>query len=168
MVSLTNLRQSSSLTTSAAMIMTWLAPNCLALSLMPLSLVSLLATNTRFAPLFAYSYAICCDANTHIHTSLDRSSNNMKRERERDWPRRYQKKRRWWWRLCPPCFLGGRKCKATRRRLRSKEPAMHTPSSPCSPVEPPSSAPCSTNPLFRSNGEREREKETTLYLPAMF
>lgn len=60
-VSLMNLLQSSSLTTSAAIIITCLAPIRLAFSLIPRSLFSLRATNTRFALLFAYSYAICCN-----------------------------------------------------------------------------------------------------------
>ena len=57
-VSLTNLLQSSSLTTSTVIIVICFALIRLAFSLITRSLFSLLATNTRFALLIAYSYAI--------------------------------------------------------------------------------------------------------------
>lgn len=60
MVSLTKRLQSSSLTTSAAITNTCLAPRMRAFSLMPNSRCSLLATKTKLAFLLAYSYAICC------------------------------------------------------------------------------------------------------------
>lgn len=70
MVSLTNLLQSSSLTTSAAIIMTCFAPIYLAFSRIPLSLCSLRAINTRFTLLFAYSYAICCNWKQQLHNMI--------------------------------------------------------------------------------------------------